>query len=349
VRRLLFARVLAVSTAIFALSASPSLCTEAHAEGSPAADQFFRDGRAAMKKGDWEKARAMFAESQRLDPAPGTLVNLAIAEEKVGKLASAWEHARAAEDGLPQGDDRRAVAKKLHDGLEDRLPRLTLRADKALPDGTKITVDDTELSVASLGVALPEDPGEHRVLIRSPGHKDLAVTVKLLERGKETYTVELGELSSVPVTDGVPVTPEKPHDRPTHDRDHTDPPAQASSMRTVGWVLVGVGAAGLATGGVFGALAIGRKNAVDQHCTPGCDGPGNDAKADGRTFATVSTIAFIAGGALAAGGVVLVLVSPTPPKGERAGLDLGREPGRFDLGELNMSLGLGHVSLGGTF
>jgi hypothetical protein len=275
----------------------------AHAEGSPAAEQFFLDGRAAMKRGEFEKARAMFAESQRLDPAPGTLVNLALAEEKLGKLSLAWEHARAALEGLPESDDRHGVARALRDAIEPRLARLTLRAEKALPAGTKITVDDVELSVASLGVALPEDPGEHRVVIKSPGHKDLAVTVNLAERGKETYTVQLGELSSEKVM------PNPPEGASGQSRD-----TETSPLRTVGFITAGVGVAGVAVGSVFGVLTLGKKSDVEAHCKPNCDGTGTDAQSAGKTFSTVSTVSFIAGGVLLAGGITLIVISPKAEK-----------------------------------
>lgn len=280
----------------------------ARAEGSPAAEQFFLDGRAAMKRGEFEKARAMFAESQRLDPAPGTLVNLAVAEEKVGKLSLAWDHARAAMEGLPEADDRKTVARTLRDTLEPRLARLTLRADKALPEGTKISVDDVELSVASLGVALPEDPGEHRVVIKSPGRKDLAVGVKLAEGGKETYTVQLGEISTEKVTS-------KPEGG-TAGAMGTDGGAggETSPLRTVGFITGGVGIAGVAVGSVFGVLTIDKKNVTDDHCKNGCDSTGSAAQSDGRTFGTVSTVSFIAGAVLLAGGVTLVLISPRAEK-----------------------------------
>jgi hypothetical protein len=344
-------RLLTVS----ALCATLLLAGAAHAEGSPAAEQFFRDGRAAFKRGEWEKARAMFAESQRLDPAPGTLVNLALAEEKLGKLASAWDHARGAQEGLPATDDRASVAKKLYEDLEARLPRLTLRSDKPLPDGTKIAIDDTELSTATLGVALPEDPGPHKIVIRAPGHKDMQMSVTLAEKQRETYTVQLGEISATPVTDAVPVDRSQGDrdraDRDARDRDKRDGDRrdaggtqETSPLRTLGWVLAGTGGAGLIVGGVFGALTIDKKNTVDQHCTPGCDNPGLDASRDGKTFATVSTISFVAGGALLVGGVVLVLVAPKPERMTSTGV---RADGR------TISLGVRAdgrtISLGGTF
>jgi hypothetical protein len=66
-----------------------SFVTRAASADSAAAEALFREGRDAAKHGDLETACADFAESQRLDPAPGTLLNLAECEEKLGRVASA--------------------------------------------------------------------------------------------------------------------------------------------------------------------------------------------------------------------------------------------------------------------
>src|SRR5580692_11189003 len=82
--------------------------SEARAESiDPAvADALFRKGREAAEKGDWATACPKFAESQRLDPAPGTLLNLADCEEHLGQLASAYEHFKTAVETMAPSDDR---------------------------------------------------------------------------------------------------------------------------------------------------------------------------------------------------------------------------------------------------
>jgi hypothetical protein len=82
-----------------------------------------------------------------------------------------------------------------------------------------------------------------------------------------------------------------------------------------GLVGMGLGGAGILVGSIFGGLAIGKKN--DAYCTdPGCTAdaqrPGNRESA--LSFATVSTVAFITGGILAASGFVLYLLAPKSPE-----------------------------------
>lgn len=101
------------------------------------------------------------------------------------------------------------------------------------------------------------------------------------------------------------VAAKKPNEQPT-DR---------SNLRSYGWAFAGVGAAGVAAGAVFGVLTIGRKRVVDEHCEARlCDDVGVDAARAGRTWSTASTVSFIAGGVLLAGGLALVIGSPDGPR-----------------------------------
>src|SRR5579864_3684505 len=77
-----------------------------------AADALFQSARAAMDRGDLATACDRFAQSQRLDPAPGTLLNLGECEARAGKLARALAHYRDGRAGLAQSDFRLAFADK---------------------------------------------------------------------------------------------------------------------------------------------------------------------------------------------------------------------------------------------
>ncbi len=258
--------------------------------GAAAADALFRAGRAAALQGDHLEAAARFAESYRLDPAPGTLLNLAVAEDKLGRLAAAWEHARAAALALPPGDERTLLARQLFDAIDARLPRLTLRSGANLEANAHVSVDGVELLPASFGIPLPLDPGPHTVMVRSPEHRPFAVTIRLDEGVRAEQVLEPGEALPPPSTAG-----------DAH---------PSSPLRLIGYGLLAGGALSLAAGGVIGGLALDRGATVERHCTDRCDPEGFDASKSGKTLSTVSTVSFIAAGALLAGGVLLVLVAP---------------------------------------
>jgi hypothetical protein len=81
--------------------------------------------------------------------------------------------------------------------------------------------------------------------------------------------------------------------------------SSGSPLRTVGWVVGGVGVAGLIVGAVAGGIAVSDQSGA--HCTDDkCLGSLSGAK----SAATASTVGFVAGGVLVAGGVGLILFAP---------------------------------------
>ncbi|WP_394834096.1 hypothetical protein LVJ94_47080 [Pendulispora rubella] len=283
------------------------------------AEAMYRRGKEAARAGDWATACSQFAESQRLEPAPGTLLNLADCEERRGQLARAWEHFLQAETALPRGDSRVAFARGRSKALEPRVPRLTVRLAGALPAKVRVRRDEHDLGDAALGVPLPVDPGHHVVVALAEGRKETRVSVLVAEGESREVTVVLAldaqdpspprDVRSVPGrTEGPPRGSET---------------GSGQGRSTLGYALLGVGAVGLAAGTVTGLMALLRAGTVKDTCGPDydrCDGASVDAARQGKTFATVSTVSF-ALGAVAAGVGVYFLLTPAE-KRPRAGLHL---------------------------
>jgi hypothetical protein len=177
------------------LALSLSAAAGANPNDKITAEALFEAGRAAMERGDFATACAKFEESNRLDPAVGTLLNLANCKERLGELATAWVLFREAAQRLPAGDARQPVAHKRADALRQRIPRLVVSLGAGAPEGTRVVRDGAELGAASLGVALPLDPGRHVITVSAPNHEQRRYAVELKE----------GERTQLSVVPGAPL------------------------------------------------------------------------------------------------------------------------------------------------
>jgi hypothetical protein len=277
-----------------------------------AAEQLFSAGREAFERGDFASACPKFEESQRLDRAAGTLINLAACYEKLGRLASAWETWRGALQVLALGDERRPAVERRAEAMEKRVPRLFIELAPGAPPDTRVTRDSVDLGAASLGVGLPVDPGRHLVIASAPGYLERRYDVEVAEGATQKLVVETGEARSAtpaPIAAAPVPTAPAPQPAPLSDR-----PASSSSTRTFGYVVGGAGLVGLLAGSVTGIVALKKKNAMLDDCEQAngsyvCGPDGLDAASSGETFATVSTIAFAAGAVATGAGLWLILSS----------------------------------------
>lgn len=275
-------------------------CALAQGGDRAAAEALFEKGRTAMDKGDYATACAAFEESNRLDPAPGTLFNQADCEEKRGHLATAWQLFDLAISKIPETDERRESVQDRADSLKARLPHLTITLGPGAPPDSKVMRDQFEVRPVTFGVSIPVDPGAHTIIVTAPGRAESRVAVQLAEGESKEIAVEPGPAA------GATVASTGPAQADTSPKGHFN-------KRTAGYVIGGIGVAGIGTALVLGAVALGKKSTVNQHCdatTRVCDSPeGLDAASSGSTIATVSTVSFIVGAAATGLGVYFVLTS----------------------------------------
>ena len=292
-----------------------------------AADSLYQRGKAALAAGDLETACARFAESQRLDPAPGTLLNLGECETQQGKVASALAHIEEARRLLPPADFRVPFAEEKIAALAQRVPLVTLVL--VTPTGG-VSIERDGVSVTgSLGKALPMDPGARELVVRAPGHADARVVITLKERERRTVELSCGPLLPEPTVRRTSV--DRPASRSVAGPSPSD---RGNVQRAAGLASGAIGVGGLAIGTVLGILAKVTDDAALSHCPngpSGCTPQGVSGGQSAQNQASLSDVAFIAGGLLLAGGAVVYLTAPhvgtvsiAPVMGSRAaGASLG--------------------------
>jgi tetratricopeptide (TPR) repeat protein len=267
------------------------------------AEALFRAGREAMAQEDYDSACPKFAESQHIDPKPGTLINLALCDERQGRTATAWGEylqtarlARAANQS-----DRERVALERARALEPALAHVTIRAgsDPAM----LVTLDGAPITTGGLNAPIPVDPGEHVVGATRPGSTAFSASVVVAPDGSDvTVVVPALQPEAPPVLRAAPAPVVL---RPVHAR------ADASNAtRTWGYVSAGAGLALLGVGVYFGLRAFSEKATAENECdSTFCTPAGFNAISALKTAEGISTFTALGGITAVGAGVALILTA----------------------------------------
>jgi hypothetical protein len=288
----------------------------AHAQDKAAAEALFDQGVRLMKQNSFEGACPKLEESERLDPAVGTLLYLGECYERVGKTASAWATFREAASLASNSNqaDRARIASGRAQELEPRLSRLTveLAPDVAKIDGVSVKRGSQRIEPSLYGTPLPVDPGEYLIEVTAPGYEKWTTPIKV-EGGGASASVRVPGLikapeSATPAPSAAPASAAS--GKPAPLRPLPAPERGISTQQTLGLVVGGVGLIGVGLGSYFGIRAISQNSDAEQHCpkSPKCnDAEGPSLTDKSLSNASASNIAFAAGGVLVATGAVLYL------------------------------------------
>jgi hypothetical protein len=280
-----------------------------------AAEALFERGKQLVEQGHTAEACAAFDESQRLDPAGGTLLRLALCHEAEGKLATSWleflEVLRMSKEGAGEPaklQERVRLAREHLASLEPRVPRVVVSVPPAARvDGLHVTANGLPRNAGTWGVALPVDPGDVEIAASAPGRRPFRAVIHVGEGQHPTVEVPPLELETPAVR---PLPPPPP------------PATHGSSLRPVGLAVGVVGLVAVGVGSYFGVHAIARWNDANHVC-PGksCDDPaGVSAASDALQSAHVADATIAAGAAVVVAGVVLYLLgAPVAPASDRPG------------------------------
>ncbi|MEI9941847.1 MAG: hypothetical protein WDO69_31925 [Pseudomonadota bacterium] len=301
-----------------------ALPARAQASNAALAESLFREGKRLSTEHKFAEACPKFAESYKLDPGLGTLLNLAICHESEGKPATAWaEFSEASSRAKREGDNDRAQLADEHvRALEPKLAHVSVAlAPGAAVPGLVIKFDTRELTSAALGLQFPVDPGKHVLEASAPGKEtstqafDIPPTPSAL-----TVTVPVLKDSANAAAAAVPAAAAvSPPPTPV-----TTPPPEAASSGSgsnTGMIVSGVATGAFVVGAVVtGVLYSSKRSDFDD--ANASDDPDifdgrHDARDSAKTLGTVNLV--LTGGALvSAGFFVYFLVTgskhESPPK-----------------------------------
>ena len=280
--------------------AAPSLAEKATAQA------LFEEGLELMGAKRYAEACPKLEESERLDPALGTRFRLSECDEATGRLASAWAgFLEVADIARSAGQlDRERVARARAAEIEPRLSRVKVVVNTPDTPGLEVAHDHVIVGRAQWGMPVPIDPGTYTVTATAPHKRPWRGSVTVAEDGV-TATITVPGLDDARPELGV-------RRAPRDASPSTEGAPRASGQRIAGFALIGVGVAGVVTGGAMGLVAKANYNSAGSHCGPmTCDASGESTINGARHLADAATAVFVIGAAAGVGGAVLVWTAPS--------------------------------------
>jgi hypothetical protein len=289
----------------------------------------------------YDAAREKFLRAYRIAQVPKLAVWAARANEKLGHLVAAYELYRQALSFQPndlwKADTQQQAQKDAEEELgklQPRIPKLTIVIEGARADDVTVRVDDKQVPSDLLGVERLADPGQRQIVgQRSDEVQNQAVTLtegekrQVVLKFRSTQTpavatpgVAAGPASSAPSGQASAqsngIVPSKTTSETNNPLPNAQPASEqnsprTSTERTLGWIGVGVGAAGLALGTTTGLIVGFKYGDLNTQCpNRNCNGQHTPEVNTYNAMRTLSTVGFIVGGVATAAGVTLLLTTP---------------------------------------
>ena len=295
-----------VAAAIFVAA----LSTHAHAQEiddatRSAARTLATQGSEAYQAENFEAAYDRFSRAYQLVHAPTVGIWAARSLAKLNRLVEASERyleierTPLAEGAPPEHQKAKAEAATERQQLLTRIPQVRVQIEGADPAEVFVTLNGKVLQSALVGVNAPVDPGKLTIKgVR--GEQVVEATIEIAERQVRDVKLQFkaGEAAPGPAggTDEAPAPVAPPPDT-----------AGGGGNKTLAYVALGLGGAGLIVGGTFGVLAMGDKSDLEDQCNDDrrCPTSAGDAIDSYDTKRTISTIGLIGGAVLVGAGAVL--------------------------------------------
>ena len=309
------AMVAAALSGAFRAAAQEDAATRARAQA------LFDEAQELLKVRDFVRACPKLEEVNNLLPGKiGALMELAACYEGWGKTTSAWARYRTAADlATKTRDPRKADADAKVAALAPQVPRLVVVVPDSMRavNGMVIETDGVPLGPASWGTSIPVDPGAHEVSASAPNKRKWSTKIEANRPG-ETITVTIPSLAEEAGGGGAGQLGGAAWAGSAAGGPGVSTGAKEGgwlAQHTVGVVLAGAGLAAVGVMAGFGVDAAQKHAASQPYCTADrkyCEQPGLDLERRAHSSANVSNGFLVAGATLAAAGVLVFVLAPSP-------------------------------------
>lgn len=268
-------------------------------------------------QGKWDAALDKFRAAYGALPSPAIALYEARCLVKLGRMLEADEaYGRAETFVLPAESSfssRQAIvtAREEAGALRPRIPRLVVVITEAGQGGTSpilVRIDGRPLPATAIGLERPIDPGVHR--IEATQGEDVWMPEEITLREGERRVVTLRFAGRI-APEAAPPPPVPPPDAAPPLPPPATPPAPPPTRRTLAFVGLGIGTAGMVMGVAAGAVMVSQKSDLSAACQHNvCPPSAHDDLDVYRRTRTLSNVGYGVGlVGLAAGGVLLLVDS----------------------------------------
>ena len=332
-------RALALAFWLAMAASAPAAWAQPTAGDMETARTLYQEGKQLRDAGDLAGALEKFKAAHALGRTPITGINLAEAYEAVGSLVEAREtclsilRISVQPNETQRSTEAREQARALAKRLEPRIPSVVVAVTGLEPGvAPKVVIDGHELPPAAVGLVRKVNPGKHEVVANAPGYYEAreSFSVKEAERTNVELTLQKAPPGALPPPLPGPTRPAPPP-APGRDRERA---SGMSPLAVTGFIVAGSGAA---VGTLAGLLAMSKASDLESACNADKQCP-PDSQSDidsGRTFGTVSTVAF----GLAAVGLTVGIFSLASDDADE----------RQEVGKVTPWLGIGSAGMRGVF
>ena len=268
----------------------------------------FAEGRQLAASGQYADAITKFLESEAIEPAPGTMANLAFCYERLGQITSAWISYKATAR-LARETSKFAWATRAEISaadLEKSAPKVNLDVHPNDIGDLELWLDDIEIPKVLWMESIPVVRGQHALRATASGQRDWSTSFEVDSTAASRIVVPpLEPIPAPPMAAPTLVQlPRKDASLPQN--------GQSGLRRSSAWIMGGAGVTSLLAGSI---LAISSKNTYsssEPDCARVCTSAGSNLRSTAISEANAATVLFALGAAAAVGGVVLWWSSGTP-------------------------------------
>jgi hypothetical protein len=297
----------------------------------PGYEGFITEALQAYDAGRWAEARTLFHRAHDVEPTARTYRTIGMCSFNLGDYRDALLNLEAAlaDERKPLTPEQRAQVSDLITHCNAKLGRFRLQLS---PQSATLQVDGSAPTLLGQRELLLE-PGRHQISASASGHRTLVRELSV--EGGDHATLELrlepgveeraGVAAPAPGTATAPEPMTPAATTTAGPSAATRAPAEAhpgSSTRAIlGYIGLGVGAAGIATFAITGGLALAKKSKLASECPKSQCRPAHYVELDSYDrLKTISTIGLISGAVLLSAGAVLLLTGGGDASPEHAAL-----------------------------